>query len=564
VGWKKAMMRDAVGTCRRIRPLLKEIDMKMRSLIGLFVAAALTAGAGAVHAIKLVDMAATHPGHKTAADRTYTYALETLLKSSGNTTDSSDVGDSTTYYNILADHYVAGPADISGRSGDTYLVSYVLNNMVFSDALDDDSITVTARRVDGDGNPENDADGNPQLALSPKADALVIIAGGAVGDSTVVYRLETADTTPTITGSDVITLTAQFAITGSGSGSITRTVVNRALEGSGVSSSKTHVLPSAVRALPALKETIKPNEGPAISSVDFDFMTFYRSTAATRKLAEWVGYVELTVVAAPAAYRHAHAGGTDSEGGTLPDTVTALGEITSADTTTTPSGSTKINNSVVFSGEVSFLKKIGLMDAAAGATVSTCATIGDDLRVASTDDPAVLTDEFRTLKSGDFATRMFLCIQVDGETVIPPTDAYTVTTKYTGVTGAAFPPQGSTYELGGIVQDGTSYTIPYLTSFEDYNQRLSLVNFGPKPVRFNFHSFSHEDGVTVAEGMDATGVLPVGQTVLRTSDIVDIMGGNRASARLSIVSAPRHMSAAVQQINLETRGVDTVYLVHGQ
>jgi hypothetical protein len=552
VGWKKAMMRDAVGTCRRIRPLLKEIDMKMRSLIGLFVAVAFAAGSGAVHAIKLVAIETQHPGSD-AAVSSYTYAKETLLKTSGNTTTSSDVGDNTTYYNITAEHRVAGPADIAGRGGDAYLVSYTMNNMVFSSIVEDEDVEVRPPDTDG---VEEDLGGLESGALQK-------IAGGGIGDSHVVFRLNSVEAT-NVASSDVITLGADLAHSGSGSGSITRTVVNRALEGSGVSSSKTHVLPSAVRALPALKETIKPNEGPAISSVDFDFMTFYRSTAATRKLAEWVGYVELTVVAAPAAYRHAHAGGTDSEGGTLPDTVTALGEITSADTTTTPSGSTKINNSVVFSGEVSFLKKIGLMDAAAGATVSTCATIGDDLRVASTDDPAVLTDEFRTLKSGDFATRMFLCIQVDGETVIPPTDAYTVTTKYTGVTGAAFPPQGSTYELGGIVQDGTSYTIPYLTSFEDYNQRLSLVNFGPKPVRFNFHSFSHEDGVTVAEGMDATGVLPVGQTVLRTSDIVDIMGGNRASARLSIVSAPRHMSAAVQQINLETRGVDTVYLVHGQ
>ena len=69
--------------------------MKMRSLIGLFVAAAFTAGSGAVHAIKLVTTADTHPGHKTAAGSTFTYAKETLLKSSGKTTDSGDLGDTT-------------------------------------------------------------------------------------------------------------------------------------------------------------------------------------------------------------------------------------------------------------------------------------------------------------------------------------------------------------------------------------------------------------------------------------------------------------------------------------
>ena len=159
---------------------------------------------------------------------------------------------------------------------------------------------------------------------------------------------------------------------------------------------------------------------------------------------------------------------------------------------------------------------------------------------------------------------MFLCVQVDGETVIPETDAYAVTTSYTGETGAAFPPQGGSYELAEIVQDGTRYSIPYLTTFDEYNQRLSIVNFSAKPVRYNFHSFNAEEGVTVAGGMKATGELPVGQTVLKTSDIVEIMGGNRASARIAIVVAPRHVSAAVQQVNLETRGVDTTYLVHNQ
>jgi hypothetical protein len=343
--------------------------------------------------------------------------------------------------------------------------------------------------------------------------------------------------------------------------------VNRALEGSGVSSSKTHVLPSAVRALPALKETIKPNEGPAISSVDFDFMTFSKSTPANKKLADWVGYIHLTV--AEPNYRHAHAGG-DSDGDAgnevYPAMVTTPEEVIGVDTTTSSSGTTRIHNSVTITGDVSFVTGIGFSDGSIVSGISTDCDIADDIRVPSTDDATMLTDEFMTLKAAEgFATAVqFLCIAVDGETVIPETDAYTLTTKYGGIAGAAFPPQGRLHELGDVSQDGTRYTIPYLTSFEDYNQRLSLVNFGTKAVRYEFHSFNSEDGVTAMGGTAAEGELPVGQTVLKTSDIVDIMGGNRASARLSIVSAPRHMSAAVQQINLETRGVDTVYLVHGQ
>ena len=297
--------------------------MKMRSLIGLFVAVAVTAGSGAVHAIKLVTGEMIHPGHKTEARSTFTYAKETLLKSSGKTTDSGDLGDTTTYYNIVPQHIVSGPADISGRRGDTLLVSYVLRNMVFSASLNDASIVVTSRLTEDVGGvtvPNNDEFGNPQLGAA-KDNALVKVSGGAIGDSTVVFRASTETGAPaSIETSDVIALTASFAIAGDGSGSITRTVLNRALEGSGVASSKAHVLPSAIRALPALRETIKPNESGPVASVDFDFKVFRKSTAATKKLADWVGYVQLGVVTTPAAYRHAQF----VTAGEIPSTVTRL------------------------------------------------------------------------------------------------------------------------------------------------------------------------------------------------------------------------------------------------
>ena len=131
---------------------------------------------------------------------------------------------------------------------------------------------------------------------------------------------------------------------------------------------------------------------------------------------------------------------------------------------------------------------------------------------------------------------MYLCVAVDGETPIPATEPYMVTTAYKGIANAAFPPQGGTYELAGIRRDGTNYSIPYLTTFSDYNQRFSIVNHGTAAVRYTF-SFQSEEGVTTAPGTAASGDLPPGgQIVLKASDIVEITGGTRAAAVLSIVA----------------------------
>ena len=529
--------------------------MMMRKIIGLFVAIAFVAGSTAVHAIKLVGAVTTDP--VTAGDRSYTYAKETLLKADVNTTEASDPDDDTTYYNIVRDHVVSGPADITATAttneSDVYIVSYSLAGMVFSEDVETADVTVQTRTVDAQTGEVtlNDADAVASLRR--------IVAGGKAGDNSLVLRF---GGTETLDGrSDVIVLTAQFAISEGGSGSISRTVLNRTLENSNVKASMTHTLSGAIKAAPALKQTIKPNESGPTASVAFDFEVFKPSSAATKKLSDWVGHIQLGVVGTSMTdednatthmgrYRNAQhvVGQTD-----IPEVVTMLVEIAGSDTTTLDSGTVRTNNSVTFGGDLSFVEKFAL----AGA--SDCSNTSADLRVPSTDDADVLTDEVMAQKAGDLETQMYLCVAVDGETPIPTTEPYTVTTSYKGNLNAAFPPQGGTYELAAIGRDGTSYNIPYLTTFSEYNQRFSIVNHGTKTVAYKFE-FQSEEGVTTAPGAAASGELAPGQVVLKTTDIVEIMGGNRASAVLSIVAAMGTTSAAVQQVNLATRGVDTVYL----
>ena len=528
--------------------------MMMRKLIGLFAAVAFIAGSTAVHAIMLVGAVNDDPA--TDGMRSVTYAKETLLEGDANTTEASDPDDDTTYYKIVRDHLVSGPADITATAtatdADVYIVSYALSGMVFSEDIVADDITVQTKTVADDG--------AVTITQAGAADSLDrIVAGGKTGDKSLVLRFAGTDD---LNGrSDLIVLTAKFAIAEGGSGSITRTVLNRTLENSLVASSRTHSLSGAIKAAPALKQVIKPNEGGPTASVEFDFEVFVPSSAATKKLVDWVGHVQLGVVGTQMAaedqndpaiqmgrYRHAQA-----ESGDANELITMLSHVAGEDTTALLSGSIRIDNSVAFDGELSFVKKFAL------AANNDCSDTGSDLRVPSTDDPDVLTDKVMAQEAGDLETQMYLCVAVDGETPIPVTEPYTVTTSYKGIAMAAFPPQGGTYELAAIGQDGISYNIPYLTTFSEYNQRFSIVNHGSKAVEYDF-TFHSEEGVTTAAGMQASGELPVGQTVLKTTDIVEIMGGNRAAAVLKIVAAVGTTSAAVQQVNLATRGVDTVYL----
>ena len=81
-----------------------------------------------------------------------------------------------------------------------------------------------------------------------------------------------------------------------------------------------------------------------------------------------------------------------------------------------------------------------------------------------------------------------------------------------------------------------------------------------RPTTYTFGEFQAEGGVTADAGALASGALPTGQTVLRSTGIVEVAGSSRASATLSVVAEPRHISAAVQQVNLGDGSVDTVYV----
>jgi hypothetical protein len=513
--------------------------MKMKSIVGLFGAVALAAGSTAAHAIKMVDMQNDDP----AADgaRSVTYAKETLSKAAASVTEVDDV----TYYNIARDHFISGPADVEGADESDYYISYVLGGVVFQTALTNDSLAV----FNGDA-----VEGSEDQEVS--ATTFTRHSGGGMGDETVVFKLNDGLILP----KNWLVLTAKFSIGESGIGGIARTVTNTTLPTNlpGIKTTATHSLPSAVRALPALKETVDAALDVPQAKALYEFMSFSHTNDPSDVLSVSVGTIRLDVAGGGFAevdgssvvgkqYRNAL---DDSGIGEVGSRVGALVDITG------PHGTIgDLNNSVTFSGDFSFAKTAGFTTS---VTSNGCTGI-TEVRKPDADDPEVSTDEIVPQSAGDFAVAQFLCIEVDGETSIPDTDEYQVTTKYKGLENAAFPPVGATHTLAKIERDGYDANIPYLTTDDGYNQRVILVNRW-RATTYAFGPFESEDGVEVTEGEMVRGTLPEGTTVLRVRDIVTIDGGTRASGAVTVVAPADDIDGAVQQVNLMNRSVDTVYL----
>ena len=140
---------------------------------------------------------------------------------------------------------------------------------------------------------------------------------------------------------------------------------------------------------------------------------------------------------------------------------------------------------------------------------------------------------------------------------------YTITTMYDGITGAKFGPSGGTYELGSIKRNGTTVYIPFLSSFDGYNNRLVLVNRGaPTPYEI---TFTTEADVMAMPGMGAKGTLASGTTVMSlrpdangNNDLVMITGGTRTAATFTAEASPGTIDVATTLVNTNNGSTDTV------
>lgn len=213
------------------------------------------------------------------------------------------------------------------------------------------------------------------------------------------------------------------------------------------------------------------------------------------------------------------------------------------------------DNAATVAGETSFVKMIGFT-AESGCTSTANIT---DIRKPATAPATGYTDEFVPQNLDTFTTLMELCLMADGETPITA-EEYTVTTKYTGVAMAAFPPMGGTHTIGSIGRDGTQYNIPFLTDDRRFKQRITIQNRGRASTWSLGSLDTVADSVMTLSGM-GSGALPMGQTEIKVWEHIDVMGGSRASGSITIPLAPTSVSASVDIINPESGSVATTMLM---
>ena len=485
-----------------------------------------------------------------------TYAKETFLKAEG--TDAGEKRTVTgvgTFYNLAPPHMIAGPADIiANDDGAMYEVLFTLQNMVFHDAqLVTGALTRTAP-------PTTDAP-----TPSPDVDWFVVSRGGAPGDNFVMF-VKTDVVDQDIGAKDMLTLTAKFAVTADGPGGITRTVTNKALStGTGLAVTMTHVNADAVKVARALKVTAAPPTAVPQADASDDFMSF-TGTSTTRMLRASLGTLTVNVESGLRDARvesDTATGDTDDMVDTTMVTLTGPKDATDADlatndgnlgivaTGTLTSASTAAGSAVTFSGDYSFLKTLALSD-----TKDDCSGTLTEIRKPSEDDRTILTDMTMPMAAGEFMGGKTLCVVVDGDTAIPETEAYMATTEFKGPALNMFPPMGGMHTLAAISRGGTTVHIPYLTTYDGYNQRLILRNRSGREASYTVE-FVTEDGIT-ASPASYSGMIPANEVMMtRIQDIVTLEGGSRTAATVTSNAAKGSLDVATTLVNKEDRSTDT-------
>lgn len=169
---------------------------------------------------------------------------------------------------------------------------------------------------------------------------------------------------------------------------------------------------------------------------------------------------------------------------------------------------------------------------------------------------AMLTPD--TQPDGTANVDWYLCMMVGEDNDMPlPTGAFTATVEYAALANA-MGREDQTVTIGSIGRDGTTVHIPYMTTYEGYNQRIVLSNRGSADAMYTI-MFRPEMGVTATATDMAMGTLMAGATMtMKATDLVMLEGGSRTAATINLVANPMNIDVASVIVNRETQDTDTV------
>ena len=141
---------------------------------------------------------------------------------------------------------------------------------------------------------------------------------------------------------------------------------------------------------------------------------------------------------------------------------------------------------------------------------------------------------------------------------IPETDIMGAMVFAKNTTAQFAPAAVAATTIGSIERNGTTVRLPYLTTFEGYNQRLIIVNRSGVEADYEL-TFTTEAGTEATPGHMAEGKVAAGSTlVIPIGNAVTMTGRSRTSATLAVV-APNHLvDVATTVVNIEDGSTDTI------
>ena len=356
-------------------------------------------------------------------------------------------------------------------------------------------------------------------AATPAGEDSAKIAGGAANDNFIVFSTGTG----TVVTSDITIAATTFGVLPDKPGNITMKMYRDtfdALADTNAIDNLGGTLSGAVTVVDGLSE--KGTPGSAMASAESEFTQLAGDADTTQ-----VGRLRITgdLTARIAA-------------GTVP---TNVGDLLS---TTDPI-------IVTFKGDFSVgdwsLNTMADCSGATGDANVLASSVGDDGDM----EDAKLTPTAQP--DGDTNVDWYLCLKVDEDNDMPlPTEAFTATVKYAALANALGRDE-QTVTVGSIGRDGTTVHIPYLTTYDGYNHRVTLTNRSTRNTTYRM-SFRPEVGVTATPRDMASGMLMAGETkTLRAQDVVTLENGSRTHATVTMPIAPSNVDVSTTLVNQENR-----------
>jgi hypothetical protein len=215
------------------------------------------------------------------------------------------------------------------------------------------------------------------------------------------------------------------------------------------------------------------------------------------------------------------------------------------------------DNYVKFMGDFSFTSQVHVDPNTDGDCLE-----ATPASIQTTDDDDNVLDKTEAVQLDTFAAAQHLCVTVSpesiGENGIPDTEHFMAMFGFTGLDNAVYEPEAMTRSLRRIRRDGTTVHIPYLTTYEGYNQRIVLSNRGTRDAIYRI-MFRTEDGVTADPMMTEDMTLGAGTTVtMRAENLVELTGGSRTAATIMLEARPETVDVTSVIVNMNSQDTDTV------